>query len=230
MMNEILAFTNNASLCLNNLHRFELDDACPASRLTDSKTANAAIVWIGLAGLAIASFQLAKRLAAKKDPPMIQEFASRWKEANQFVNPLIRYVPMNGLFTEEDCQHLRTIFQSWRLHSGFCFFDLLGAQMHRNWKRAGVSKDDLRTFGEICRTLSLLVMESTENPRNYGSDIKKIRSRIETLGKRLPNTNAPELKIFQGSLRSRENDRLRRIRRPSFRGKRGSGTRGAIPK
>ena len=204
-MNEILAFTNNAFLCLKNLHRFELEDSCPASRLTDSKTANVAIVWISLAGLAVASFQLAKRLVAKKDPRMIQVFASRWQQ----VNPDQRYVPMNGLLTEKDCAYLQTIFQSWRLDTELCFFDVLGAQMHRNWKRAGVGKNDLRTFGQICATLSTSLSATTLYPYvKFGSDIKKSREQIEALGKQLPSVNDPELKIFLAALSDPQKTRV----------------------
>ncbi len=196
-MNEISAFANSTFSCLKNLPRFELEDSCPASRLTDSKTANVAIIWIGLAGLAFVSFQLAKRLVVKKDPQMIQVFASNW----QMMHPDKRYVPMNGLLTEKDCAHLQTIFQSWRLTSKFCFFDLLGAQMHRNWKQAEVEEDDLKAFGEICKDLSILLMANELHPQaNFGSDVKKISKQIEALGNRLPNFNAPELKIFLAAL------------------------------
>jgi predicted RNA binding protein YcfA (HicA-like mRNA interferase family) len=195
-MNEILTFANNALSCFNNYDRWELENSCPVSRLTDSKTANVALVWLGAAGLVLASYELAKRLVPKKDPRMIQVFAARWKEAN----PVQSYIPMNGLFSEKDCAHLLKIFQSWRLHDEFFFFDLLGAQMHRNWKKAGVEKKDLRAFGEICANLSAIRVAVSLFHLEFGSEIKNIRKRLEDLGKRLPNVNAPELKIFLAAL------------------------------
>lgn len=189
--------TPNLSSCIQSLYQFEMKDDCQAFSLIDSKTANVALAGIEFVTLALTAFHIGKTIkyliTSKKDPQMIQIFESNWK----VLNPDQHYVSMNGLFTEKNCAYLQTIFQSWRLHRGLCFFDLLGAQMHRNWKKKGAREKDLKEFGALCKKLSTLGMGIAHgHNKNIAPVVHYLYKQVRILENKLPQVNAPELEIL----------------------------------
>lgn len=128
---------------------------CPVSGLSDLKIIGAALAGIALVGVAYAS------LCRKKDPQMIKFFEDRLK-----LNPTgDRYIGMNGFFTKGDTAILKQLFETWRLQSGFCLFDILGADIYRNWKVSGGNPVYLTRFCELCDQLSKLIMTRVLYPQ-----------------------------------------------------------------